>query len=276
MKFMSQDSNNMFHRIQIAMKSIGTFLVVTTFIFLINTVNAQARLNIKAADSLDFILTLNNNPVNHFPCLSIMLDKLSAGKHNVKVLVPSHPEIVVDQVLTLKKNTTTFLELEKNKGVFKLVMKSESSLPVSNNVTLNQPFNGNQNNPLEANQVSSSNAVAPTTVTTQMQIEDSVYTGKCGMPADPAVYDAMIAEVDKQFFETKKMDLMKGYLAQNCVRVEQLRFMMTKFSQEDNKIELLKASTKRVIDTENLRKVESDFFLERNKARANQIIVENQ
>lgn len=229
-----------------------------------HSMNAQTRLSIKAADSLDFIFTFNQVAVNQLPVLSITLDKLPAGKHNIKVAVPSHPEIVIDQVLTLKKNTSVYYDIEKSKGVYKLVLKSESTLMFAENTPTNQPSTAqnlmNIPTPIEA--VDSSSSV---------QNNNS----GCQSPVHPEDFEQMIAEVNAHFFETKKLDVMKNFLMHHCVRVEQLRFMMSKLSLEDYKYDLLKTSLTHIYDRDKLKSVENDFFLEKNKARVYQLLQDN-
>ena len=64
---------------------------------------------------------------------------------------------------------------------------------------------------------------------------------------------------------------MKSFLASDCVNVEQLRFMMTRLSMEDNKIVLLRSAQGHVSDIRNIKKVGDDFFLQKNKTLVDEI-----
>ncbi|MBX7052921.1 MAG: DUF4476 domain-containing protein [Flavobacteriales bacterium] len=224
-------------------------------------IHAQTRFSVKAADSLDFLLTFDNNPVNNLSLLSLTMDKIASGKHVVKVAIPSKPEIQIEQTLTFKKNTSVFYDIEKSKGIYKLVLKSESTLEIQENTAINQPSTN-------AAPVQSTNVNVMQDIPTEATNESN----GCGAPVLQEEYEAMMAEVNAHFFETKKLETMKQFNQTHCLRVEQLRFMMSNLTLEDNKYDLLKASMDHIYDRDKLKTVEADFFLEKNKARVYQLI----
>lgn len=222
----------------------------------------QSRLTVKSAETYDFILTVNDAVVNNVACLSITLDNITEGKVAVKASIPSHPEIIISQIITLKKYGYAFYEIEKSKGKYKLILKSESSTHV-----------------IETNIGSIPEDQEPKTdLQTDVQLIEAIEVvgpGGCESPVDPDVYDKMLKEVSDNFFETRKLDVMKNFIAQHCVRVEQMRFMMSRLSLEDNKLDLLQTGISHVHDPNNLKKVEDDFFLAKNKARVQVLISEH-
>lgn len=68
---------------------------------------------------------------------------------------------------------------------------------------------------------------------------------------------------------------MTAFAEQNCIRVEQLRYMMAQLSTEDSKLKLLKTASVHVFDKSRLSLVQDDFFLEKNKVKAKEIITMN-
>jgi hypothetical protein len=82
----------------------------------------------------------------------------------------------------------------------------------------------------------------------------------------------MLSEVTNAYFETRKLEVMKQFISNSCLRVEQIRYMMSQLSMEDNKFILLRESLNHISDTSNLYRTEADFFLEKNKARVNELL----
>lgn len=165
-----------------------------------NKNSSQTRLSIKAADSLDFIFTFNQVAVNQLPVLSITLDKLPAGKHNIKVAVPSHPEIVINSTYPQKKH----LGLLRHRKIQRRVQTGIEvgiDIDVCRKHTFQSAVDRTKNlmnipTPIEA--VDSSSSV---------QNNNS----SCQSPVHPEDFEQMIAEVNAHFFETKKLDVMKTF-----------------------------------------------------------------
>jgi hypothetical protein len=99
----------------------------------------------------------------------------------------------------------------------------------------------------------------------------SNHTG-CYPVADDAAYQAMLVSAESQHFESKKLSVLTEFASTQCIRTEQLRTMMAMLTQEDNKITLLLASKSHIYDPEQIRDVLNEFFLDRNKQKATEII----
>lgn len=212
---------------------------------------SQSRVTVKSADSLAFLIKLNDSEINQWPCLVISFDFPVSGKINADVSFPVNPERNFSQILNLKKNYSYFFEVEKSKGILKLVLKSESLLQREMEASgVPQPLEGS---------IAESNDVQTTDSTLSI-------SSACGQPVSEAQYQQMLNDVKESYFESRKLESMKLFLASNCVSVEQLRFMLSRLSMEDNKITLLRDSGGHVSDIVNLRKIEEDFFLQKNKA----------
>jgi hypothetical protein len=82
----------------------------------------------------------------------------------------------------------------------------------------------------------------------------------------------MLANVEAQPFESKKLILLAEFASNQCIRTEQLRTMMSILTQEDNKIALLTASQNHIYDPEQINDVLNEFYLARNKQKAAEII----
>ena len=216
-------------------------------------VHAQCRITIEAPDSLPFLFSVNDQQVNQLPVLSMTFNQSVAGKLNFKADFPARPELSFSQTLTVKKDAGVSYSIERSKGALKFVMTSEIV------VTLSPDDLANADIPHEAHD--SSSAVT--------------HHNGCSPLVDDATYRQMHAQAEEQHFEAKKLSTMSSFLSTNCIRVDQLQYMMSKLSQEDNKLALLAASKGHVYDTENIQSVLDEFFLDRNKSKAAEIIETN-
>lgn len=226
---------------------------------------AQSRLSIRAADSLAFMLILGETNFNSLPCLSVTLDMNDNPAQAVTLKVPSHPEIVITQSLVLKKNTAHFYEIEKKKGKWKLVLKSESTIELSPAGPVTEadvsPVQESATSPQAMNE------------TPDQPADSTAQKGNCAAPVSVEVFEAMIREVDQNVFESRKLEVMKNFVSSSCIRVEQMRYMISRLSMEDNKVILAKAGIPHIYDLNNLYRIEEDFFLEKNKARVHELII---
>lgn len=216
---------------------------------------AQSRLTVKAADSLDFILYINEVAANNTPCLSLTIDKLPAGKVTLRATSDISQTLDILQTITLKKNSSAFYEIEKSKGAFKFVLKSESTLTI-----------------LDPKSPEISETKIAETIDSTASESSSDSDGCVGFTSQEE-YKTMLSEVNNAYFETRKLEVMKQFISKSCLRVEQIRYMMSQLSMEDNKFLLLKESLSHISDTTNLYRTEADFFLEKNKARVNELLV---
>jgi hypothetical protein len=148
-------------------------------------------------------------------------------------------------VITIKKNTSVQFAIERSKGTLKFILKGESEMIF----------------PEVAGKADSDSSTANT----------PNHAG-CYPVADDAAYQAMLASVEAQPFESKKLGLLSEFASNQCIRTEQLRAMMSILTQEDNKIALLIASKNHIYDPEQIRDVLNEFYLARNKQKATEII----
>jgi len=207
---------------------------------------AQCRISIESPDSLPFLFSINELVVNQVPVLSVTLDQAGSGKLNFKAEFPGRPELSFSQVITVKKSAFVSYSIERNKGTLKFILTSESEISFPQSIIIN-------------GEISSPNMASTS------------HTG-CFPVADDAEYQAMIVLADAQHFESKKLSVLSEFASTQCIRIEQLRFMMNKLTQEDNKLALLIASKEHIYDPEQAQQILNEFFLAKNKAKASEII----
>jgi hypothetical protein len=109
-------------------------------------------------------------------------------------------------------------------------------------------------------------------VVTETPEEDYDGVTGCTVPCSVPEFDMLKNELLNTFFEIKKLEKMKSFALTTCLRVDQLRFMLTQLEVEDNRLRLLEQAMNSVYDTSRLPLVLDDFFLEKNKERARAII----
>lgn len=227
------------------MKTLIRILSITSLLMLSLAAFSQCRIRVESPDSLPFLFSMNEKTVNQFPVLSLTLDQPVSGKINFKADFPARPELSFTQVITIKKNTSVEFAIERSKGTLKFILKGESEM-----VFPEMSSNADSD---------SSTASTPN------------HTG-CYPVADDAAYQAMLANVEAQPFESKKLSLLAEFASSQCIRIEQLRAMMSILTEEDNKIALLMASKNHIYDPEQIRDVLNEFYLARNKQKATEII----
>lgn len=211
---------------------------------------AQCRISVEAPDSLAFLLTINDNTVNQSPIVAVTLNSTAAGKTSMKVEFPNRPTLNFSQIVTIKKGSNVAYAIERSKGALKFVLTSESMLTVEETTAAS----------LEITTAAADSAANP------------VAHNGCDNLVDEQLYQDMIVAVDGQHFEAKKLSAMTEFASVNCMRTDHLRYMLSKLSQEDNKIALLAVAKNNIYDRDNLPEVSNDFFLARNKAKAIEII----
>jgi Domain of unknown function (DUF4476) len=243
------------------MKNI--LLALTICLIMFNQTSAQSRLNIKSSDTLDFVLSIGGNDLNIVPCLNIGFNHNYAGKTNVTARFPNCTQQPVTAVLNLAKNSSAFYELLFVKGTLKFVLTSESSLEPSTKL-----IRETQTIPL----AQSDPATAGLAVDTSQAIE---INAGCSTAITEQEYIQLKTELKAIHFESRKLDLMTQFCSAHCLRVEQMRYLLSQLEMEDNKISLLRTCIANIYDISRISQFEDDFFLEKNKVIVREIIVQN-
>jgi len=228
-----------------------TLRSITLLVLLFCGINAsaQTRINIKAADSLDFILTFNEQKVNNIPCISITLDEQPSGKVGVSLAFQYYESLNFTQIVTLKKNTSVFFEIGSTKTGFKLNLVSESAYyPMQKNV-------------VNINATADEETIVGQKETLELSNNITIQD-----------FDKLTSEVKETHFELKKLDKIKTYLDSRMLTIDQFRYLMALLDTEDSKLVLLANHKNQIVDSAHLSSLVDDFFLQKNKEKAQQIL----
>ena len=232
--------------------------LILLFVFGISTgLMGQSKFNLKSPDSLAFLLTMTNTRVNNIPVLDITMGNLPSGNTVFKVVFPTHPEITIEQAIELKPGGSSYFEVSKVKGTYKLALISESVLaPVSTAGTTIPPV------------MDLSGIVVDTTAVQEVKIE----SGNCEGVVSEVDFELLKAELSETVFEMRRFEKLKIYMSSHCLRADQVRYLLAQLNTEDLKIRLLENGIDRVFDPAKLSAIEEDIFLEKNKRRVREIL----
>lgn len=221
---------------------IGSILFV---VMALQQCHSQIELSFSAPDSLGFVLSVNNDTINRKPVKELTFFSPLSGKLNIRVIFPFTPLLEFQQVLTVKPYTSVHYALNYAKNALKFTTVGEAVLDpmVFPKYIL---------------------TVAPTS-------RESVAKG-CFPQSDQMLFESVLKSLEQNTMESRKLEIMKEYVGSQCILVAQLRQLLGKLMQEDNKLELLSISKSHVYNPENLGEVLEDFFLERSKSKAVQMI----
>lgn len=215
---------------------------------------AQSRLTLTASDSLAFMCALDGKAVNSALLSSLTIPDIAAGKHQIKVTFSNGSSH--EQLLTVKDKMHHSYLLSENKGVWKFVISSEASY---------QPA-----------VLTGLSVAADSSLVAETPAEGYDGVTGCSVPCSVPEFDMLKDEIRNTFFEIKKLEKMNSFALTNCLRMDQLRFMLAQLEVEDNRLRLLEAAVNSIYDTSRLPLVLDDFFLEKNKERARAIIASPQ
>lgn len=209
---------------------------------------AQVKLTVFAADSLPFVLYVQNEQINLKPVTEITLTALPAGKTSIKALVQGTSSASAEQVVSLKPQTQVSYEVKLVKTAWKIVPVSEAAwIPVAEKMATDSAM------------------VAPPVVETSSN-------SRCTEAISAEAMNALKSKIADQHFEAKKLELMKREIGGNCIKVDQLLYLLSLLEIEDNKLNLAESLIPQAFDTQRLNLLESAFFLDKNKVRIRQSV----
>ncbi|MFM9983904.1 MAG: DUF4476 domain-containing protein [Flavobacteriales bacterium] len=230
------------------------------FLFVFGTTTslfAQSKFNLRTPDSLAFLLSISNTRVNNIPVVDVTIGNLPSGITNFKVVFPTHPEITIDQSIELKPGGSSFFEVAKVKGKYKLALVSESvTAPI---IDAGTPV------PTALN-------VAEFASDTLVVEEVKIESGQCDGVVSEADFELLKGELRETVFEMRRYEKLKVYMSSHCLRAEQVRYLLAQLNTEDLKIRLFEISVDHVFDRAKLMVIEEDIFLEKNKRRVREIL----
>ncbi len=217
----------------------------------------QSKFNLKSPDSLAFLLMMTNTRVNNIPVVDITMGNLPSGNAVFNVVFPSHPEIIIEQAIELKPGGSSYFEVAKVKGKYKLALVSESiSTPAAPVGTASPPV------------MNIAEFALDTAATQEVKIE----SGSCDGVVNEIDFELLKNELAETVFEMRRFEKLKIYMGSHCLRADQVRYLLAQLNTEDLKIRLLEASMGHVFDPAKLTAIEEDIFLEKNKRRVREIL----
>jgi hypothetical protein len=227
--------------------TVNTFL--TAMVLLLNLgLYAQVKLTVFAADSLPFVLYVQNEQINLKPVTEIGLTGLPSGKTSIKAMVQGNTTATAEQVLNLKPQTQVSFEIKLVKTAWKIVPVSEAAwIPAAEKIIIDSAI------------------IAPTAVETSTN-------SRCTEAMSTEAMNSLKTKIADQHFEAKKLELMKREIASSCLKVDQLLYLLTLLEIEDNKINLAESFISQTFDPQRLNLLESAFFLDKNKVRIRQSV----
>jgi hypothetical protein len=205
---------------------------------------AQVKLTVFAADSLPFVLYVQNEQINLKPVTEITLTALPAGKTSIKALVLGTAS--AEQVVNLKPQTQVSYEVKLVKTAWKIVPVSEAAwIPV-----------------IEKTMSDSAFVATP--------VAETSTNARCTEAWNTDAMNLLKTKIADQHFEAKKLELMKREIGGNCIKVDQLLYLLSLLEIEDNKLSLAESLIPQAFDPQRLNLLESAFFLDKNKVRIRQ------
>jgi len=228
---------------------LGCALVV--LVFMTNPMDAQVKLTVEAADTLAFRMKVDGQLITLSPVTSVSVPSLQAGKREVELSFSNGTQFT--QVLSLKDKVNYTYGFRETKGSFRLQILSEVNWTPTIATGLRNAITDNGDDEGEEEVV-------------------LIEPGGCPDPVSENEFKALKKEMASTTFDAKRLEKMRGYVMTGCVRVDQLRYMLAQLEMEDHKLRLLQDAMGHVYDPSRLPAVLEEFFLEKNRDRAVNII----
>jgi hypothetical protein len=207
--------------------------------------HAQCKLRIHATDSLAFTLFIQGENINLRPCTDIALPNVASGKLIIKAVLIDNRNC--EQSLTLKDQMAVEYELREVKGMLKFFLIGEAPWNIQNPMV--------------------------DSVTVVQEIKQQEPTNdKCQEVFSPEEMESLKMKLRDEHFEAKKLALMEKNLGTKCVRVDQLRYLLSNLELEENKMQLAEHCLPRMYDPARIALIEDDFFLAKNKEKIKWLI----
>lgn len=210
----------------------------------------QSRFSISGPDSLAFRCTIDGEEITNRHVTSLTVAGITPGKKTIRVVFFNGT--FIEQIIPLKNNFHSAYSISELKGNWRLNLSSESGYTPSEMSGL----------PETLAQVS---VASP-------EIVDSVSNPGCPAPCSANDFERLKKELQDTRFQTARFEQMKAFCAANCLRVDQLRYLLAVLETEDQKLRLLEIVIGRIYDTERLSSIEDDFFLEKTKEKVRHML----
>ncbi len=228
------------------------FLVFVLFTICLNTFG-QSKIAFSGADSLAFLVQMENNSVNNIYCTDITFFVTTPGKTKFNISFSNTNVKSLEQVIDIKANTFTQYEIRVAKGKTQLFLIAEAKLTEITAIPLAEETTG----------------LSDTTI-----IIETPYDGRkaCDNPVSAVEFESIKENLSKIGFEFKRFETLKGVVGFNCLTVDQLRYLLSQLELEDNKVKITELAKEKIYDYDRAMLIVDDFFLERNKNKVKSIL----
>ena len=81
----------------------------------------------------------------------------------------------------------------------------------------------------------------------------------CSKPVKKSVFKANVATIEATDFSQTRLELVKSFVAENCISVKQLQSLLTYFNFEAHKAEVAISAYDNVVDKNNFHEIYRDF-----------------
>lgn len=228
------------------------FLVFVLFTISLHSVG-QSKIAFSSADTLAFLVQMDNNNINNVYCTDVAFLVLSPGKTKFNFAffnpnVKSH-----EQVIDIKPNTFLQYEIRVAKGKTQLFLIAEAKLTEIISIPVSEETTG----------------LSDSTI-----IIETPYEGRkaCEMPTSEVEFTSIKENLSKIGFEFKRFETLKEVVSFNCLTVDQLRYLLSQLELEDNKVKIIELAKDKIYDYDRALLIVDDFFLERNKNKVKSIL----
>ena len=231
--------------------------LVLVFILVLFTISlgtlSQSKIAFSSADSLGFLVQMDNNSINNIHCTDVAFLTLTPGKTKFNFTFFNPNVKSFEQIIDVKPNTFLQYEIRVAKGKTQLFLIAEAkyteiiSIPVSEEST----------------------GLSDTTI-----IIETPYDGRkaCENPVSSVEFESIKENLSKIGFEFKRFETLKGVVSFNCLTVDQLRYLLSQLELEDNKVKITELAKEKIYDYDRAMLIVDDFFLERNKNKVKSLL----
>jgi hypothetical protein len=213
----------------------------------------QSKIAFSGADTLAFLVQMDNNNINNIYCTDVAFLMLSPGKTKFNFSffnpnVKSH-----EQIIDVKPNTFLQYEIRVAKGKTQLFLIAEAKLTEITSIPVSVESTG-----LAENNI----------------IIETPYEGRkaCETPTSETEFTSIKENLAKIGFEFKRFETLKGVVSFNCLTVDQLRYLLSQLELEDNKVKITELAKDKIYDYDRALLIVDDFFLERNKNKVKSML----
>lgn len=231
------------------MKQILVFVLFTISLHFFG----QSKIAFSGADSLAFMVQMDDNIINNVYCTDITFLLLSPGKTKFNLTFFNPNVKPLEQIIDIKPNTFVQYEIRVAKGKTQLFQIAEAKLTEITSIPVSEETTG----------------LADTTI-----IIETPYEGRkaCDSPTSEAEFTSIKENLSKIGFEFKRFETLKEVVVVNCFTVDQIRYLLSQLELEDNKVKITELAKDKIYDYDRALLIVDDFFLERNKNKVKSIL----